>query len=109
MSHKYQKGFMLLMLGWSDGYSFISIGFNIIFSANKDNRYQKISTEIDHRTKGYKSRTENLMILLIQRALASGIKEDYVLMDTWFTTEPMLEKILKIGIDAIGMIKQLKQ
>jgi hypothetical protein len=48
-------------------------------------------------------------ILLIQRALASGIKTDYVLMDTWFTTEPMLKEILKIGLDAIGMVKQLKQ
>jgi len=34
-------------------------------------------------------------ILLIQRALASGIKADYVLMDTWFTTEPMLQKSYK--------------
>ncbi len=30
-------------------------------------------------------------------------------MDTWFTTEPMLKKILDTGIDAIGMVKQLKQ
>ena len=30
-------------------------------------------------------------------------------MDTWFTTEPMLKEILDTGIDAIGMVKQLKQ
>lgn len=42
-------------------------------------------------------------ILLIRRALAAGIHADYVLMDTWFTTEPMLEKLLETGIDAIGM------
>ncbi len=28
-------------------------------------------------------------------ALASGIETDYVLMDTWFTTEAMLNEILK--------------
>ena len=30
-------------------------------------------------------------------------------MDTWFTTEPMLEKLLETGMDTIGMVKQLKQ
>ena len=48
-------------------------------------------------------------IRLISNALAAGIKADYVLMDTWFTTEPMLREILDTGIDAIGMVKQLKQ
>ncbi|MGN6713913.1 IS4 family transposase [Anaerocolumna jejuensis] len=115
VSHKFQKGFTLLTLGWSDGYSFIPVGFNMLSSSNKVNRYQEVSADIDHRTNGYKNRTESLMqktdaaILLIQRALASGIKADYVLMDTWFTTESMLKKILQTGLDAIGMVKQLKQ
>lgn len=30
-------------------------------------------------------------------------------MDTWFTTELMLKEIVKSGLDAIGMVKQLKQ
>ena len=115
VSHKFQKGFTLLTLGWLDGYSFIPVGFNMLSSANKDNRYQKIFTDIDHRTSGYKSRSESLIqktdaaILLIQRALAVGIKADYVLMDTWFTTGTYAEKILLSGLDAIGMVKQLKQ
>jgi hypothetical protein len=115
VSHKYKKGFTLLTLGWSDGYSFIPVGFNMLSSANKSNRYQEVSADIDRRTNGYKSRAESLIqktdaaVLLIRRALAAGIKADYVLMDTWFTTEPMLKKILKTGLDAIGMVKQLKQ
>lgn len=48
-------------------------------------------------------------ILLIKNALTAGIKADYVLMDTWFTTEPMIKDILETDIDAIGMVKQLKQ
>ena len=115
VEHKFQKGFTLLTLGWSDGYSFVPVGFNLLSSAKKSNRYQEISDRIDHRTNGYKTRKESLMqkpdaaILLIQRALSAGIQADYVLMDTWFTTEPLLEKILETGIDAIGMVKQLKQ
>ncbi len=38
VNHKFQKGFTLLTLGWSDGYSFIPVGFNMLSSANKSNR-----------------------------------------------------------------------
>ena len=48
-------------------------------------------------------------LLLIKRALEAGICADYVLMDTWFTTEPMIKAILAEGLDVIGMVKQLKQ
>lgn len=48
-------------------------------------------------------------ILLIRRALAARIKADYALMGTWFTTEPMPDKITGTDIDVIGMVKQLKQ
>ena len=115
VEHKFQKGFTLLALGWSDGYSFIPTGFNLLSSASKSNRYNEISEDIDHRTNGYKIRKASMMhktdaaIQLIRNALTSGIPADYVLMDTWFTTEPMLKEILKEGIDAIGMVKQLKQ
>ena len=115
VEHKCQKGFTLLTLGWSDGYSFIPTGFNMLSSASKSNRYNEVSDKIDHRTNGYKFRKESMMhktdaaILLIKRALQAGIHADYVLMDTWFTTEPMIKEILNTGIDAIGMVKQLKQ
>lgn len=115
VEHRFQKGFTLLTLGWSDGYSFIPVGFNLLSSAKKSNRYNEISENIDHRTNGYKSRRESMMsktdaaILLIQRTLQSGIKADYLLMDTWFTTEPMIRSVLDTGLDVIGMVKQLKQ
>ncbi len=66
-------------------------------------------------TNGYKFRKENMMsktdaaVLLIQRALQSGIKADYLLMDTWFTTEPMIRSVMDAGLDVIGMVKHLKQ
>lgn len=115
VEHKYQKGFTMLTLGWSDGYSFVPVGFNLLSSAKKSNRYQEISDRIDHRTNGYKARKESMLskpeaaVLLVKKALAAGIQADYVLMDTWFTTEPMLEKLLETGMDTIGMVKQLKQ
>lgn len=115
VEHRFQKGFSLLTLGWSDGYSFVPVGFNLLSSASESNRYQEISDGIDHRSNGYKTRKESLLtkpeaaILLIRRALNAGIDADYVLIDTWFTTEPMLGSVLAEGLDVIGMVKQLKQ
>lgn len=115
VERKFQRGFSLLTLGWSDGYSFIPVGFNMLSSAAKRNRCQEISEHIDHRSNGYKSRQESLMskteaaILLVKRALNAGITADYILMDSWFTTEPMVKAILAEGLDVIGMVKQLKQ
>ena len=115
VEHKFQKGFSLLTLGWSDGYSFIPVGFNLLSSASAKNRYNEVREGIDHRSNGYKVRKESQLskpeaaILLIRRALAAGIRADYVLMDTWFTNEPMLSAILAEGLHVIGMVKPLKQ
>ncbi len=74
-----------------------------------------MAADIDRRSNGYKARKESLMaktdtaILLVKRTLNAGIRADYILMDTWFTTEPMIRSILAEGLDVIGMVKQLKQ
>ena len=88
VEHRFQKGFTLLTLGWSDGYSFVPLGFNMLSSASRSNRYQEMSSDIDCRSNGYKARKESMMaktdaaILMIERALNAGIRADYVLMDT---------------------------
>lgn len=113
-THRFQKGFTMLTLGWSDGYSFIPTDFAMISSPNQENRLQE-ATSLDKRTNGYKRRKESIQkktdiaISLIQNALKQGISADYVLMDTWFTHEPMIQSILDEGLNVIGMVKQLKQ
>ena len=115
VEHKFRKGFTLLTLGWSDGYSFVPVGFNLLSSASKNNRYEEMSDNIDCRSNGYKARKESILskteasLLLIKRALEAGICADYVLMVTWFTTEPMIKAILGEGLEVIDMVKQLKQ
>ena len=115
VTHKYQKGFTMLTLGWSDGYSFLPVDFAMLSSPNKSNRLVDASDTIDKRTNGYKRRKEavdkkpEVAIRLIQNALKAGIFADYVLMDTWFTTEPMIKNVMNEGLHVIGMVKQLKQ
>ena len=111
VTHRFCKGFTLLTLGWTDGFSFVPVLFNLLSSAKKENRYNEISDKIDHRTNGYRFRQESMMrkpdavILMLERALKFGVSAKYVLMDTWFTTAPLIERICQLGLHVIGMVK----
>ena len=50
------KGFNLLTLGWTDGYSFIPVGFNMMASAKESKRIAPANTAIDKRSNGGKAR-----------------------------------------------------
>ena len=114
-SSRFVKGFTMLTLGWSDGCSFVPIDFAMLSSAKAENRYNETSDHIDKRTHGAKRRAEAIIsktdnvLRLIQNALDTGLTADYVLMDSWFTTEPMIKAILDKRLHTIGMVKQLKQ
>ena len=109
------RGFNLLTLGWTDGFSFIPVAFNMLSSAKQEKRFQGINPKIDKRTNGYKARISATMhkpdaaIAMIRDALAAGIPAEYILMDTWFTNEPFIKRILGCGLDVIGMLKNNRQ
>lgn len=42
VTHKFVKGFSMLTLGWSDGFSFVPVDFTLLSSAKKENRYCEI-------------------------------------------------------------------
>lgn len=105
----------MLTLGWTDGYSFVPVDFSMLSSANETNRYNDVAATIDKRTHGFKRRLEAVMQKpdvvhrLIKNALNIGITADYVLMDTWFTNEPMIQDLRVIGLHVIGMTKNGNQ
>ena len=111
----YLKGFTLLSLGWSDGYSFGPTDFAMLSSRKEANRFQEISNDVDKRISGGKHRKEALIkktdtaIGLIRYTLKQGITADYVLMVSCFTHEPMIKNILAEGLDVVGMVKDNKQ
>jgi len=109
------KGFNMLTLGWTDGYSFVPVDFSMLSSAKETNRYNDVVASIDKRTHGFKRRLEAVMqkpdvvFNLIKNALNIRITADYVLMDTWFTNEPMIKDLRVIGLHVIGMTKNGNQ
>ena len=115
VSGKKQKGFNLLTLGWTDGFSFLPVAFNMLSSSNESARLNGINEKIDKRTVGYRNRQEAIQhkpdaaIAMIKEAIKAGINASYVLMDTWFTNEPFIKRVTDLGLDVIGMLKDNKQ
>jgi hypothetical protein len=93
------KGFKMLTLGWSDGASFLPLDFILCSSAKAEKRVQDIKKELDKRTCGYKRRLEAItkstkhLENMVKRALALGVKAEYILMDSWFCWPAILAKL----------------
>lgn len=93
------KGFKLLTLGWSDGFSFLPLDFVLCSSAKEGKRVQEIKKVLDKRTCGYRRRQEattkstELLEAMVKRAISYGIKADYLLMDSWFCWPSILAQL----------------
>lgn len=109
------KGFNMLTLGWTDGYSFVPVGFNMLASSDKNKRLSPATDSIDKRSNGYKNRQDAILskpeaaMKMIRDTLNAGVVASYVLMDTWFTNEPLIKEIVAEGPDVIGMLKDIRQ
>lgn len=115
VSGRFIRGYSLLTLGWSDGYSFAPIDFTLMSSAKTNSRLCEMREGLDKRSIGYKRRMEALnpkpdaVVQMFERALKAGFSADYVLMDSWFTHAPLLRKLMDKQLHVIGMVKGLKQ
>ncbi|MED4306647.1 MULTISPECIES: IS4 family transposase [Bacillaceae] len=113
LKKRFYKGFRMLTLGWSDGFTFMPLDFTLLSSKNA--QINGISENIDKRSSGYKRRIEalesapSIIPSMVKRALDAGISANYVLMDTWFTQQPLIKSIVDIGLDVIGMVKATNQ
>lgn len=115
VSGRFVRGYNLLTLGWSDGYSFAPLDFTLMSSAKAQNRFCEMREDLDKRTSGYKRRKEAMsskpdsLMEMVDRALKAGFSADYILMDSWFTHAPLLQKLSEKKLHVIGMVKELKQ
>lgn len=105
----FYKGFRMLTMGWSDGHTFLPLDFALPSSSKS--AINGMNANIDKRSSGYKRRQEALLpapqviVSMLDRALAAGTTASYVLMDSWFTHAPLIGEIVARGLDVIGMVK----
>lgn len=111
--NKSYKGFRMLTLGWSDGHTFLPIDFSLLSSLKT--KINGITEQLDKRSVGYKRRLEALksapeiVSSMIDHALSKGVTASYVLMDSWFTQQPLIQVLVQKGLHVIGMLKSSKQ
>ena len=108
---RYKKGFRLLSLLWTDGNTAVPIN-SCLLSSTQDKNILGPEGYFDGRSLAGKrrklSRTKGTkaMLELISSALSAGIKADYVLFDTWFSSPSQLIDIKNLGLNAIAMIRK---
>ena len=109
--NKFKKGFLTLFLGWTDGFSFVPLAFRHMSSQNKELRHAEIKGRPDKRTNGWKAKKEALMskldvaLRMLQDAKRYAVPAKYVLFDSWFTNPTFVIKVLEIGFDIVGRMK----
>ncbi len=107
---RYLKGFRMLVLGWSDGASYVPVDHVMLSSAEKKSRIQGITKEMDRRTCGARRRQEamtkstDLIVPMVKRALGLFIPAKYLLMDSWFGFPAVVRSLMR-HIHVICMVK----
>ena len=108
---RFIRGFRMLTICWSDGSSCLPIDFALLASKEENKRFCGIRKTLDKRCCAYQRRkeatakaTEHLQTM-VKRALATGIRAKYLLMDSWFTM-PATVIALSEHMPVIGMVKK---
>jgi hypothetical protein len=114
VEHVYRQGFRLLMLGWSDGTTFLPAAFSLLSSAQATNRLPPADPRIDKRPVGYRRRRESWQLSpdvvwpLLGEAQAAGLKARYVLFDSWFAFPRLLRQIVQDrNLHVVAMVKAM--
>ncbi|MBS4972060.1 transposase [Lacticaseibacillus rhamnosus] len=111
---RYYTGFRASTLGWSNGNTFLPLNFALMASSKKKNQIGP-QKPCDSRSLAAKRRQQahrkmNLVALeLVDHAIKAGVKARYALFDSWFAYPKMFHKLLKRGINGIGMTKQTEK
>ena len=112
VSRRYTKGFRLLVLGWTDGNTFLPLTFCLLSTSKEKNRLNEASASVDARSNGGKQRklaqmeAPAVVLNLLQEVKATGIPAQYVLFDTWFCSPSSLKAIHDLGYDVTAMAKK---
>ena len=108
---RFLKGFRMLTVCWSDGVSCLPLDFLLLSSADAKKRLCDSQKVLDKRCCANQRRKEAIvkatshLEAMVKRILSTGIRAQYLLMDSWFTM-PAIVTALAEHIDVIGMVKK---
>jgi len=112
VNRTYQKGFRILTLLWSDGYSNIPVELCPLASGNSKLTICP-AIKVDGRSiagkirKQAQSKATDLILDMLKDAVQAGHRAKYVLFDSWFSSPKTILKIKnELNLDTISMIKK---
>lgn len=108
---KFKKGYRMLTLSWTDGNTLIPVNSCLVASANEENILGPVSaydkrTLAGQRRNLAREKAPEVMLKLLDTAISSGIKANYVLFDCWFANPAQIQSIKSKDLDVIAMIKK---
>lgn len=105
---RYKKGFCNLTCGWTDGYSFVPIMFQLVCSVksifNKTKKSLKVECANIRRENAKKKKTD-LLIKMTKNIINNDIPFSYVLFDSWFAFPSIFIQLYSIKAKSISMLK----
>ncbi len=128
VGNRYVLGVKLLLMGYWDGVSFYPLDFSLHREKGKNNQKPYGLSKLDYR-KQYRKKTRkkgthswdratevdskktDSAIKMVRRAISQGFKVDYLLMDSWFTSEAFIDLVKKVRnqtVHLIGMYSKCK-
>ena len=109
---KYEKGFRILTLLWSDEYSSIPVDFCPL-SSGKDELLTCPAKACDGRSLAGKIRKQarqkapDILMGMLKDAVKAGHKANYVLFDSWFATPKGITAIKnELSLNVLAMLKK---
>ena len=114
---KHVFAYKALTLGYSDGKSFVPVDFSLHNEKGKKKNYgltKKQRKQQYNKSYGAKRKAEmriqkgKNMIKMVKRAVKHGIIANYLLTDSWFLSEDMIDNIRKIKNGAIHIISMCR-
>lgn len=109
--HKVKRsvlGYRCLQLGYHNGVNFFPLDMTCHVSSTRPNKRIR---QVDKRTNGWRRRKEaftrktDALIEMVRRAWSYGIDASFVLFDSWFAHDALIEQILTIGYGVICRLK----
>ncbi len=113
--HKYSTGYRNLIIGWSDGNTFLPVNFALMSTKKKNNLVGTKPSVTDQRTIAGQRRSQaqrkmNAVVLeLIKQAVNFGVSAKYVLFDSWYSSPQMFWYLKELGLDSVAMLNVVRK
>jgi hypothetical protein len=124
VKHRSVLGFKLNLMGYWDGFSFIPVDFSLHREKGKNKKKPFGLTKKDIKKQFKKKRPVELCskerleeadetkietgLKMFKRAIKRGLKVDYLLMDSWFTSSAFIEAVRNVKNQTVYLIGMYK-